>query len=118
MQELKIPNTNMALRFTEDVEIIPKKDLDDLVKQSTLGKIVKIDDVATHLNTSRRWVEKNILNNPRFADDLEKMKKQGIVIKTGRTAPWKFQASKFYAWLDLRIPDFKDLWGSTANGKN
>ena len=93
MQELKV-NDHVTVKFDEEVVLVPQAQLEDLVNQSLLGRMWKIQDVAKQLGTSREWVRDQILNNPKFTNEIGKLKVQGVVVKgPGRTSPWRFKAT-------------------------
>lgn len=111
MQELKV-NDHVTVKFDEEVVLVPQAQLEDLVNHSLLGRMWKIQDVAKQLGTSREWVRDQILNNPKFANEIGKLKVQGVVVKgPGRTSPWRFKATEFAKWLDQNMTRFN--WDST-----
>lgn len=106
MQELKIPNSNITVHFEEQVELISTETIQQLENQSLLGRTWKIHDVAQRLNKGDNWVRKNILNNPRYLDDLKRMEAEGTVWKPHGTSPWMFKATTFAQWLEEHLTEF------------
>lgn len=99
-QEMQLPN-GIKLQFPEDVILISKATLRDLEDQALMGKMWSIKDVQEKLGVNRQWILDNILANPRYSNEIERLKQEGIVQKgPAKNSPWHFKAREFCEWLD------------------
>lgn len=100
MQEMRLPN-GIKVQFPEEVVLISKTTLSELESQALLGKMWSIKDVMAKLGVNRQWVLDNILANPRYSNEIARLKQQGIIQKgDAKNSPWHFKAREFCEWLD------------------
>jgi len=76
--------------------------------ESLLGKTWNYDDLRAWLgNKSKAWIEDNILYNPKFSREIQKMHADGFIVhKSAKGSPWKFKAREMAEFIDKHWTEF------------
>lgn len=75
---------------------------------SLLGKTWNIADLRAWTgNKSKAWIEDNILYNPKYSREIQKMYDDKLIIHSGRKgSPWKFKAYEMAKFIDRHWSEF------------
>lgn len=97
MQKIK---AEITIPIPENMVLISKIELEDLVKQKLSGKWWTMKDLQKRLNRSDKWIKENILYPSRFRKILDCENGGFVYYPKGKGETWSFQASRMAEFLD------------------
>lgn len=101
-----------TIKATATIELPPNfkvVDTDQLGNgDSLIGKTWNMADLRDWLgNKSKGWIEDNILYNPKYSREIQKMYDDKLIIHSGRKgSPWKFKAYEMAKFIDKHWSEF------------
>lgn len=89
--------------------LVKQSEYDELKTKQATGRMLNMSQLRECLgNKSVVWIKENILFNPRYADEMRSMEKNGSIVRPkGKGSPWLFQATVFTNWLEAHLNELE-----------
>lgn len=93
-------NLNVNVSIPDDLVIITKVELEELEKQTLLGKYWSMKDLEKQINKKHEWIKENILYPSRFKKVLDVENGGFVYYPKSKGQTWSFHALKMAKFLD------------------
>jgi len=91
----------VAIPIPDKFELIETDKLDNLRSQAVTGRTWTMEGLRNWIGRKQvAWIKDNILFNPQYADEIQRMRDKREIVGGGRGSQYHFKASAMAAFIE------------------